>query len=86
VRGIQFVPMLLISPFWHGRGSLFRKTLLLVHRRMQGMSLQVLALLIFSRHVRPWHVYVTAVVAGTMQAIQQPARSAIVTTPCRLNC
>src|SRR4029077_8738900 len=56
-----------------------RKTLLLVSLTIQGMSFAVLAALIFSKHVAPWHVYVTAVVAGTMQAIQQPARSAIVT-------
>jgi MFS family permease len=43
------------------------------------MSFAVLALLIVNKHVEPWHVYVAAVVAGMMQAIQQPARSSIVT-------
>ena len=80
VRGIQFVPTLLISPFAGTAADRYsRKTLLLVSLTIQGMSFAVLALLIFSKHVEPWHVYVTAVVAGTMQAIQQPARSAIVT-------
>jgi MFS family permease len=80
VRGIQFVPTLLISPFAGTAADRYsRKTLLLVSQTMQGLSFAVLALLIFSKLVEPWHVYVIAVVAGVMQAIQQPARSAIVT-------
>ena len=80
VRGVQFLPMLLISPFAGTAADRYsRKTLLLVSQTIHGMSFAVLALLIFSRQVEPWHVYVTAVVAGTMQAIQQPARSSIVT-------
>ena len=80
VRGIQFIPTLLISPFAGTAADRYsRKTLLLVSQTIQGASFAVLALLIVSEHVAPWHVYVTAVVAGMMQAIQQPARSSIVT-------
>jgi MFS family permease len=80
VRGIQFIPTLLVSPLAGTAADRYsRKTLMLVALTMQGLSFAVLALLIFSKLVEPWHVYVTAVVAGTMQAIQQPARSAIVT-------
>jgi MFS family permease len=80
VRGIQFIPTLLISPLAGTAADRYsRKTLLLVSQTMQGLSFAVLALLIFSKFVEPWHVYVVAVVAGVMQAIQQPARSAIVT-------
>src|SRR6185436_7935598 len=79
-RGIQFVPMLLISPVAGTAADRYsRKTLLLVSQAIHGMSFAILALLIFSRHVEPWHVYVTAVVAGAMQVIQQPARASIVT-------
>ena len=80
VRGIQFVPMLLISPFAGTAADRYsRKTLLLVSQAIHGLSFAVLALLIISRHVEPWHVYVTAVVAGAMQVVQQPARASIVT-------
>jgi MFS family permease len=80
VRGIQLVPTLLISPFAGTAADRYsRKTLLLVSQTLHGMSFAVLALLIISGHVEPWHVYVAAVVAGMMQAMQQPARSAIVT-------
>jgi len=80
VRGIQLVPTLLISPFAGTAADRYsRKTLLLVSQAVQGMVFAALALLIAGRHVEPWHVYVAAVVGGAMQAIQQPARSAIVT-------
>ena len=79
-RGIQLVPTLLISPFAGSAADRYsRKTLLLVSQLIQGMSFAVLALLIVTGHVAPWHVYVTAVVAGAMLAIQQPARASIVT-------
>src|SRR3954466_15110683 len=69
VRGIQFIPTLLISPIAGTAADRYsRKTLLLVSQTMQGLSFGVLAVLIFSGHVQPWHVYVLAVVAGVMQA------------------
>jgi len=80
VRGIQFVPMLLILPFAGTAADRYsRKTLLLVSQTIHGISFAALALLIFGQQVEPWHVYVTAMVAGAMQVIQQPARSSIVT-------
>ena len=80
VRGIQLVPALLISPFAGTAADRYsRKTLLLVSQLIQGISFAVLALLIVSEHVALWHVYVTAVIAGMMQAIQQPARASIMT-------
>jgi len=80
VRGIQLIPTLLVSPFAGSAADRYsRKHLLLVSQFIQGMAFAALAVLIVSGHVAPWHVYVTAVVAGTMQAIQQPARASIVT-------
>jgi MFS family permease len=80
VRGIQLIPTLLVSPFAGTAADRYsRKALLLASQLTQGLSFAVLALLIVSGHVAPWHVYVTAVVAGTMLAIQQPARASIVT-------
>jgi MFS family permease len=79
-RGIQLVPTLLVSPFAGSAADRYsRKTLLLFSQAIQGIAFAVLALLIVSGHVAPWHVYVTAIVAGAMQAVQQPARASIVT-------
>jgi len=79
-RGIQLVPALLVSPFAGTAADRYsRRTLLLVSQAVHGLSFAALALLIYTGQVAPWHVYVAAVVAGMMQAIQQPARSSIVT-------
>lgn len=80
VRGIQFIPTLLISPLAGTAADRYsRKTLLLFSQTVQGLSFTVLAVLILTHTIEPWHVYVTAVIAGVMQAVQQPARAAIVT-------
>jgi len=79
-RGVQLIPTLLVSPVAGTAADRYsRKALLLVSQLMQGVSFGVLALLIVTGHVAPWHVYVIAVIAGMMQAIQQPARASIVT-------
>ena len=80
VRGIQLLPTLLISPVAGTAADRYsRKRLLLASQLVQGLAFAVLAVLILSGRVAPWHVYVTAVVTGMMQAIQQPARASIVT-------
>src|SRR3979411_117001 len=51
VRGIQFIPTLLISPIAGTAADRYsRKTLLIVSLTVQGMSFAVLAALIFSKH------------------------------------
>ena len=79
-RGIQLVPTLLVSPFAGTAADRYsRKALLLVSQAVQGLAFAILALLIVTGHAAPWHVYVVAVIAGAMQAVQQPARASIVT-------
>src|SRR5438874_6472787 len=38
----------------------------------------ILAVLIMTGRVAPWHVFVTAVLAGSVQAFQQPARQSLI--------
>ena len=38
----------------------------------------ILATLVFTRQVEPWHIYVTGFLAGTVQAFQQPARQTLI--------
>jgi MFS family permease len=79
VRGIQLIPLLLLSPFAGSAADRYsRKTLLLVAQTANGFIFAVLALLIFTGLVVPWHVYVVAVLAGVVQVIQQPARTTMV--------
>ncbi len=79
VRGVQFIPLLLFSPIAGSAADRYsRKTLLLVSQAVNALLFAVLAVLIFTHQIAPWHVYVTAVLAGIMQVIQQPARSSLV--------
>src|SRR5882757_1300000 len=62
VRGVQFIPLLLFSPIAGSAADRYsRKTLLLVSQAVNALLFAVLALLIFTHQIAPWHVYVTAV-------------------------
>ena len=79
VRGIQFIPQMLLSPFAGTAADRYsRKTLMLVSQAANGCIYAALALLIFAKLIEPWHVYVAAVLGGIMQVIQQPARTSLV--------
>lgn len=79
VRGIQAIPFLLLSPVagsFADRHS--RKAILVASQILHASIYAVTALLIFSGEIRPWHVYVTAILMASVQVFQQPARSAMV--------
>jgi MFS family permease len=79
VRGVQFIPLLVFSPMAGSAADRYsRKTLLLISQAINALLFGVLAALIFTGSVQPWHVYVTAVLAGIMQVIQHPARTSLV--------
>ncbi|MDB5812086.1 MAG: hypothetical protein JWN94_4208 [Betaproteobacteria bacterium] len=79
VRGVQFIPLLFFSPIAGSAADRYsRKTLLLFSQALNGLFFAVLAILIFAGRIEPWHVYVTAVLAGIMQVIQHPARTSLV--------
>ncbi len=79
VRGIQFIPLLLLAPIAGSAADRYsRKTLLLVSQGAHGCIFAAMALLIFTGRVEPWHVYAMAVLTGVVQVIQQPARASMV--------
>jgi MFS family permease len=79
VRGVQFIPLLVFSPIAGSAADRYsRKTLLLVSQALNAVFFAVLAVLIFTNLIAPWHVYVTAVIAGILQVIQHPARTSLV--------
>ena len=79
MRGIQLIPLLLLLPLAGSAADRYsRKTLLLVAQIVMGSVFAATALLIFTDLIRPWHVYVTAILVGGMQVFQQPARAAMV--------
>lgn len=55
-----------------------RKVQLVVAQVTNAALNVILATLVFTGLVQPWHVYVSAFLAGTVQAFQQPARQTLV--------
>lgn len=79
VRGVQLIPLLLLLPLAGSAADRYsRRTLLLVSQAGMGAVFAAMALLVFTDLIRPWHVYVAAVLAGAMQVFQQPVRAAMV--------
>jgi len=55
-----------------------RKAQLVIAQVVNSIINVVLAVLILTNQIQPWHIYVTGFLAGTVQAFQQPARQALV--------
>jgi len=61
VRGIQAIPILLLSPLAGSTADRYsRKMQVLVAQLVDGLLYGVIALLILTGQIQPWHVYVTA--------------------------
>jgi MFS family permease len=79
VRGVQAIPILLLSPIAGSAADRYsRKTQILIAQVIDGAMFAALALLILFGQIQPWHVYVTAFGMAIVQTFQQPARAAIV--------
>ena len=79
VRGVQAIPILLLSPVAGSAADRYsRKTQILIAQIIDGTMFAALALLIFSGRIEPWHVYVTAFAMAIVQTFQQPSRAAII--------
>lgn len=79
VRGVQAIPILLLSPIAGSTADRYsRKTQILIAQVIDGAMFAALALLIIFGQIQPWHVYVTAFGMAIVQTFQQPARAAIV--------
>jgi MFS family permease len=55
-----------------------RKSQLIIGQVVNAILNIILATLVLTGHVQPWHVYVTAFLNGTAQAFQAPGRQALV--------
>ena len=79
VRGVQALPILLLSPIAGSTADRYsRKMQILVAQIIDGAMLAALALLILAGLIQPWHVYATAFGMAVVQTFQQPARAAII--------
>lgn len=79
VSAVRGVPLLIFGTIAgavadrHGR-----KLQLVIAQAVNAILNVVLATLVLTGHVQPWHVYVTGFLAGTVQAFQQPARQVLI--------
>lgn len=79
VRGVQAIPILLLSPLAGSVADRYsRKNQVLVAQIVDGTLFAIVAALIFAGRIEPWHVYVTAFGMSIVQAFQQPARAAMI--------
>jgi len=86
VRGVQAIPILLLSPLAGTTADRYsRKLQVLVAQLVDGLLYAVVALLIFTGEIQPWHVYVTAFGMSIVWTFQQPSRAAMVGDAVPLN-
>jgi MFS family permease len=79
VRGIQAIPILLLSPLAGTAADRYdRKTQVIIAQVMDMVMYATMAWLIFTGRIQPWHVYVTAIGTSTAQSFQHPSRAAMV--------
>ena len=79
IRGVQAVPILLLSPVAGSAADRYsRRTQILIAQWINGAMFAALALLILTGQIQPWHVYVTAFGMAMVQTFEQPARAAII--------
>ena len=79
VRGVQAIPILLLSPLAGSAADRYsRKAQVLAAQVVDGLLYALVAALIFADRIEPWHVYVTAFGMSVVQSFQQPARAAMI--------
>ena len=79
VHGVQALPILVLSPVAGSVADRYpRKQQVVVAQVLAGLMYVVLALLILTGHIQPWHVYATAFGMAIVQTFHQPARAAMV--------
>lgn len=75
VRALPLLFFSLVAGVVADRGS--RKAQLILSQLTNAGTEAVLGVLALTGHVQPWHIYATALLAGSVQAFQQPARQAM---------
>jgi MFS family permease len=79
VQGIQAIPILVLSPVAGSVADRYpRKQQVIIAQVLAGVMYVMLALLIMTGHIQPWHVYATAFGMAMVQTFHQPARAAMV--------
>jgi len=79
IRGVQAIPILLLSPIAGSAADrLDRKMQLIISQVADGVMYAAIAVLIMLGWIRPWHVYVTGFLKSIVQTFEQPSRVAMI--------
>lgn len=79
VRGVQALPILLLSPIAGSTADRYSRKSQVITAQLADLVLYgILALAIFSGAIEAWHVYVTAVLMAAVQTFQQPSRASMI--------
>jgi MFS family permease len=79
LRGIQAIPYLLFLPLAGSIADRYpRRFQLIVAQAANAALYAIMAVLVFTKAIQPWHVYVMAVLAATVTVFQTPSRNAMV--------
>jgi MFS family permease len=79
VSAIRGIPLLLFGTVAGVVADRYsRKAQLIIAQVVNALLNVILATLVLTHTVHPWHVYVTGFLAGTVQAFQQPARQVLI--------
>jgi len=79
MRGLQALPLLCLSPIAGSAADRYdRKLQIIVSQVLEAILYAIMAALIVSGLIQPWHIYVTAFIEGAISTFQQPARTAMI--------
>lgn len=79
VNAVRGIPLLLFGAIAGVVADRYgRKAQLVIAQVVNAILNIILATLVLTNHIQPWHVYVTGFLSGTVQAFQQPARQVLI--------
>ena len=79
IRGVQAIPILLLSPIAGSVADRYaRRKQVIVVQLLDGLMYATVAVLILTGRIQPWHVYVTAFGMSIVQTFHHPARAAMI--------
>ncbi|ANS78798.1 transporter, putative [Serinicoccus hydrothermalis] len=79
VTGLQFLPILLFSPFAGAISDNFSKRrVMLVSQSAMAFFATVMGVAVLTGHMQLWHMFILAFLSGTASAVDAPARQAFV--------
>jgi MFS family permease len=79
VNAVRGIPLIVFGAIAGAVADRYgRKAQLIIAQVVNAILNIILAALVLTGHVQPWHVYVTAFFTGIVQAFQQPARQVLI--------